>query len=98
MNRLQNFYKSPEWFRARAAAIRKANGKCASCGCNIIGKGKARVDHIRPLRQYPALALDPNNLRVLCPTCDNMRHAEKGRGGVEVEEIGEDGFPSSWRF
>jgi 5-methylcytosine-specific restriction endonuclease McrA len=48
------------------------------------------------VRTHPHLRLDLNNLRCLCPSCDNKRHSEKGRGGVEKVEIGMDGYPSGW--
>jgi 5-methylcytosine-specific restriction endonuclease McrA len=96
---MDNFYKSKEWQKLRAQALRLAGPDgytCSSCGKSVRGKGQSRVDHIKPRLQYPELALRLDNLRVLCPSCDNKRHSEKGRGGVEKVEIGMDGYPSGW--
>lgn len=29
-----------------------------------------QVDHIKPRKKYPELALDPNNVQVLCKLCN----------------------------
>ena len=39
----------------------------------------ARVDHIKPVRTHPDLALSLDNLRSLCANHDNQGHREKGR-------------------
>ena len=88
-------YASPEWRTARAAAVKRALYRCANCGKNVAGYKKARVDHITPVRENPARALDPSNLRVLCIRCDAARHAEKGHRNVERVAIGLDGYPET---
>ena len=88
-----NFYSSRPWKELRRKALARAGYRCEWCGVSVRGKGASRVDHIRPRKQYPQLALAISNLRVLCPGCDNKRHAEKGRGMVEKSETGADGFP-----
>jgi 5-methylcytosine-specific restriction endonuclease McrA len=92
-------YSDKRWPALRARALARDRHTCRSCGASLRGKGKARVDHIRPARQAPALAFDLANVRCLCPACDNARHAEKGRRhGQEIPAIGADGFPigSGW--
>jgi len=74
----QSFYNTPAWAQARREALKRANYCCRMCGCSVKGIGRSRVDHIRPVREYPGLALMAANLRVLCPGCDAARHAEKG--------------------
>jgi hypothetical protein len=32
----------------------------------------------------------------LCPSCDNKRHAEKGRGGKETVAVDVHGYPPGW--
>lgn len=96
MDNTAAFYKSVEWRALRIAALNACGYRCAACGESLRGKGKSRVDHIKPVRTHPHLRLDLNNLRCLCPSCDNKRHSEKGRGGVEKVEIGMDGYPSGW--
>lgn len=86
-------YHSDEWKRARAAALLRALYRCEWCKRSVAGFRQSRVDHIVPVRENPALALDSRNLRVLCPECDNRRHAEKGHPRLERTRIGLDGFP-----
>lgn len=86
-------YNSREWHEARRAALVRASFRCQFCGRVVAGKGQARVDHIRTVREAPALALVPSNLRVLCVDCDAKRHAEKGNRLIERARIGLDGFP-----
>ena len=39
--------------------------------CGASGKQTVlHVDHIKPRSKYPELALDPNNLQVLCKDCN----------------------------
>lgn len=45
--------------------------KCAVCSCNI--KSNYHVDHIEPLAKGGSNAKE--NLQVLCPTCNNQKHA-----------------------
>lgn len=79
------FYSSEEWRELRIFVLRRDRWRCVLCGTGVHHKGMARVDHIKPRRTHPELARDTNNLRTLCPSCDNRRHAEKGRG---VEDFG----------
>ena len=89
-------YQSRHWKKLRATALKRDGWRCVVCGVDLKQTG-ARVDHIRPVRTHPALALELTNLQSLCPRHDNLRHAEKGRGGLERPAIGEDGLPDSWR-
>lgn len=58
------FYKSDEWKRARKLALARCFGICQDCG------GMAEmVHHIKPLREYPELALVQSNLKPLCNKC-----------------------------
>ncbi len=63
------FYKSPEWKKARAAAIARANGLCLDCIDRGVIQQAEMVHHIKPLREHPELALEPSNLRPLCNKC-----------------------------
>jgi len=65
------FLLSYEWRKLRYAALKKNNGKCELCG-NGRGDGvKLHVDHIKPRRKYPELALSLENLQVLCELCNH---------------------------
>jgi 5-methylcytosine-specific restriction endonuclease McrA len=62
-----SFYSSPEWLRVRYLAIIRHGKLCGACGA--VG-GIMHVDHIKPRSKYPELALDINNLQVLCEPCN----------------------------
>jgi 5-methylcytosine-specific restriction endonuclease McrA len=83
------FYYSPAWRKLRKAALIRDGYRCQVCGRNVSGKGMARVDHIKPVRTAPHLALSLANLRSLCPLHDNQGHREKprGSGAARVENF-----------
>jgi len=67
------FYGSTLWKQLRERVRRRDHGICARCGA----PNSWRVDHIKP-RAEGGVDLEWN-LRLLCATCDNKRHAEKGK-------------------
>lgn len=71
------FYRSPEWHKAKAKAIKRAGGQCEEPGCNARMPG-LHVHHIVHLADNPALGLIQSNLRVLCVAHHNARHPERG--------------------
>lgn len=90
------FYSSAAWRDLRKRALVIAGHRCAWCGVDVRAFKASRVDHIRPRRAAPHLALVLANLRVLCASCDNRRHAEKGQGAArELLGTGADGHPLS---
>src|SRR5262245_19382627 len=74
------FYYSKAWRELRLRALRRARYRCQHCHAHVIQSGGARIDHVIPRKQAPELALQITNVRVLCPRCDNRRHAEKVSG------------------
>jgi len=62
------FYWSPPWRALRARFLRAH----PTCPC---GEPASHVDHIRPRRQQPELALVWANLQALCASCHNSRTA-----------------------
>lgn len=91
-------YHSTRWRALRLERLRMDNYRCVMCNAECYGKKRGslspRVDHIKEVKSHPELAWDKNNLRTLCPTCDNRRHREKGMGVKEQNvEVGIDGFP-----
>lgn len=94
-----SFYSSPEWRALRLQALRRARYCCEVCGASVRAKGASRVDHIKPRREHPQLALVLGNLRVKCATCDNRGAVWKGEKNqrARFEEVGLDGLPESWR-
>lgn len=63
------FFKSDVWRRLRFEAIELYGNVCQCCGRHppsVI----LHVDHIKPRSLYPQLALDINNLQILCEDCN----------------------------
>lgn len=89
------FYKTKAWRKLRLNTLYRDKFTCTQCGASVAGKGRSRVDHIKPRRSHPELALEPTNVRTLCINCDAKRHAEKG-GGPERNPVGADGYPPGW--
>lgn len=65
-----SFYKSREWRELRYAALEKHGRKCVACGRTPDDDVKIHVDHIKPRSKHPELALDINNLQVMCEDCN----------------------------
>ncbi|MDY0855471.1 HNH endonuclease [Bacillus thuringiensis] len=82
-NKLMKFYKSKEWRALRLKAIERAKNECEHCKQK--GKVTTRdtldkrgrkmkmdVNHIKPVKTHPHLALDLDNLEYLCVRCHNI--------------------------
>lgn len=67
----QAFLQSPEWKALRLSVIAKYGGKCMCCGATP--KRGINVDHIKCRRDFPQLALEEDNLQVLCSTCNKRK-------------------------
>lgn len=62
-----DFFSSREWLELRYEVLRKHGKECMLCGA----KNKTiHVDHIKPRSKFPHLAMDINNLQVLCCDCN----------------------------
>ena len=86
MKRADPFYQSAAWRVLRLKALKRDGHRCVVCHCDVSGKGQSRVDHIKPRRTHPQLALELGNLRTLCADHDNQSHREKGTGAADREE------------
>lgn len=69
---INTFYDSWAWKDLRLQVLQKYGRRCQCCGAKPEKTNKVviNVDHIKPLRNYPELALDINNLQVLCSDCN----------------------------
>lgn len=65
------FLLSYEWRKVRMVALVRDGARCACCGATPRDGAQMNVDHIKPRRLFPDLALDPNNLQVLCHECNH---------------------------
>jgi 5-methylcytosine-specific restriction endonuclease McrA len=64
------FLRSAEWSRLRYDVLAASNGRCCLCGRSAAQGVVLSVDHIKPRRRFPSLALSRSNLQVLCSSCN----------------------------
>lgn len=90
----KRFYLSREWRRLRELVLARDNHECA--WCKKEGKVTTRQDmvlevhHIIELKDEPKLALEPNNLQVLCKLCHNKAHGRVFTGTKKKEDKWQD--------
>ena len=66
----KDFLWSSEWRELRKRAIELYGTRCAKCGAE---GNPINIDHIKPRKFYPDLALDINNLQPLCHPCNKEK-------------------------
>lgn len=76
----KKFYDSDPWQKCRLLALQRDYYLCQSCLRNKLITFANIVHHIKPLEDYPELALVLNNLETICLECHNKEHPEKGGG------------------
>ncbi len=62
----RDFYMSWEWKKARFETLKRYGAVCMLCG----SEHRIVVDHIKPRSKFPELALEFDNLQVLCNDCN----------------------------
>ena len=65
------FLSSFEWRSTRMMALKRYGTICQCCGASPKTGATINVDHIKPRKLFPALALDIENLQVLCHECNH---------------------------
>ena len=65
------FLSSYQWRRLRMEALKKYGPKCMCCGATPATGAVMNVDHIKPRKLFPSLALNIDNLQVLCHDCNH---------------------------
>lgn len=50
---------------------KKYGPRCQCCGATPATGAVMNVDHIKPRKIFPELALDPDNLQILCDECNH---------------------------
>lgn len=65
------FLKSFEWRQLRLRAFEKYGRMCLCCGATPSNGVVLNVDHVKSRRLFPELALDIENLQVLCEDCNH---------------------------
>ncbi len=66
-----DFLSSFAWRSLRMVVLKKFGARCACCGATPADGIRVNVDHIKPRRKYPELALVESNLQVLCSACNH---------------------------
>ncbi|MFD2207189.1 HNH endonuclease [Kiloniella antarctica] len=66
---MKAFYASWDWKKLRYSVILEYGNKCMLCGSGP-EHDRIVVDHIKPISKFPDLALEKDNLQVLCDTCN----------------------------
>lgn len=70
MTDLKSFYDRRDWIELRYRVLRKYGWKCMACGATKASGAQIHVDHIKPIKLFPDLALREDNLQVLCKPCN----------------------------
>jgi hypothetical protein len=66
-----SFLQTFEWRRVRMVALKKYGARCQCCGASPSTGAVMNVDHIKPRKLFPELALDVSNLQILCGECNH---------------------------
>lgn len=89
----KDFLQTFEWRTLRYKALKKYGAKCGCCGASPATGATLNVDHIKPRARFPQLALDIDNLQVLCDACNHgksnwdttdWRTAADGHGSISA--------------
>lgn len=67
----REFLETYEWRQLRMRAIQKYGRTCMCCGASPETGAVIHVDHIKPRRLFPMLAMDLENLQILCAECNH---------------------------
>lgn len=65
------FLKSYAWRKLRLVILERYGRKCQCCGATPESGAIIHVDHIKPRKFFPELALEESNLQVLCNECNH---------------------------
>ena len=65
------FLSTYEWRKTRMVALKKYGARCQCCGASAANGIVIHVDHIKPRKLFPHLALNVENLQVLCEVCNH---------------------------
>lgn len=69
--RSDEFLQSYEWRVLRMKALKFHGPRCQCCGATPADGAVMNVDHIKPRRLFPELALTLDNLQILCAPCNH---------------------------
>lgn len=72
----KTFYNSDKWKAMRSFIYERERGMCQRCKSFVFGRN-AHVHHVIPIKDDNTLALEPNNLRLLCRDCHMIEENEE---------------------
>lgn len=86
----KRFYNSKAWDVCRTTVLIRDHYLCQECLDNKIIRVYDVVHHIKPLKDYPELALTVSNLICLCHTChsrleNEMKNINMGNDVIKME-------------
>lgn len=87
-----SFLLSYEWRRLRMEVIKERGARCECCGATPRDGIVIHVDHVKPRKLRPDLALEKSNLQVLCEVCNH------GKGNWDETDWREPQEPSGPRL
>lgn len=67
------FLRTDAWMKLRRLALEKYGLVCCKCGRENSRRFPINMDHIKPRKFFPELALDINNLQPLCGPCNKAK-------------------------
>lgn len=67
------FLGSFAWKQLRRQVLQKYGHSCMCCGKSPSNFKLVHIDHIKPRKMYPELALHFDNLQVLCAQCNKAK-------------------------
>jgi 5-methylcytosine-specific restriction endonuclease McrA len=65
------FLLTYEWRKLRMEVLKRDGARCQCCGASAASGATMVVDHIKPRRTHPELALDADNCQTLCTICNH---------------------------
>lgn len=65
------FLRTFEWRKLRMQALTQYGNNCMCCGASPSTGAIVNVDHIKPRKFFPELALTLSNLQILCADCNH---------------------------
>ena len=69
----KSFLQSTEWKQLRSKVVKEFGRKCMKCGTTPKNPQMTHVDHIKCRKHFPDLALNFNNLQILCCRCNKEK-------------------------
>lgn len=91
-----DFLKSYEWRKVRQKALIKYGNSCMCCGAKPTDDVYLCVDHIKPRKTHPELALDIDNLQILCNVCNHGKGNWSDKDWRENEVVGDFVITKEW--